>query len=160
MPFNLPLALWSVLLLTFLMVYSGIGGLRAIIYSDALQGVLLLCVSWIMAATCYRLLGSDLAVVFSKVGSANQDLLSTPGPKGLFTVQFLLASFLAIIFMPISQPQLTIRLAVLKSDSTLRVMAIAIALFSFLVILPTIMIGAYGAVFLADQPLPSFGRPS
>ena len=158
MPFNLPLALWSVLLLTFLMVYSGIGGLRAIIYSDALQGVLLLCVSWIMAATCYRLLGSDLAVVFTKVGSANQDLLSTPGPKGLFTVQFLLASFLAIIFMPISQPQLTIRLAVLKSDSTLRVMAIAIALFSFLVILPTIMIGAYGAVFLADQPAPVFWK--
>ena len=103
-------------------------------YSDAIQGVILLMVTWIIAAVCISKMGG-IEPLFAEVGSSNPALLSTPGPKGLFSVQFLVASFLAIVIMPISQPQLTIRLAILKSDKDLRKMAVAVGLFSLLVIL-------------------------
>lgn len=133
-PGKLDVWLWAIGIVVFMLIYSTIGGLRAIMYSDAIQGVILLMVTWIIAAVCISKMGG-IEPLFAEVGSSNPALLSTPGPKGLFSVQFLVASFLAIVIMPISQPQLTIRLAILKSDKDLRKMAVAVGLFSLLVIL-------------------------
>lgn len=144
-PGELDVWIWAIGIVVFMLIYSTIGGLRAIMYSDAIQGVILLVITWIVAAACISKIGG-IEPLFAEVGSSNSALLSTPGPKGLFSVQFLVASFLAIVIMPISQPQLTIRLAILKSDKDLRKMAVAVGLFSLLVILPTIVIGLYGAV--------------
>lgn len=155
-PFDIPMAVWSIAILFSIFIYSGIGGLRAIVYSDAVQGVVLLIVTWVIAATCYNLLGGNLSSVFSNVEKVDSTLLSTPGPKGLFTTQFLLASFLVIVVMPISQPQLTMRIAILRSDSNLKLMAIAIGIFSLLVIMPAIVIGAYGSVFFSGRPATEF----
>lgn len=137
--------IWSIGIVVFMLVYSTIGGLRAIMYSDAIQGVVLLVVTWTIATVCISNIGG-LEALFAEVSSSNSALLSTPGPKGLFSVQFLVASFLAIVIMPISQPQLTIRLTILRTDKDFRKMVIAVGLFSILVILPTIVIGLYGAV--------------
>lgn len=158
LPFDFSMLAWSIIILLFIFIYSSIGGLRAIMYSDALQGVILLVVTWLIASTCLDLLGGDLQTMFLKVKESNEMLLSVPGPKNLFSIQFLIASFLAIILMPISQPQLTMRLAVLKDTKTLKLMAIAIGIFAILVILPTIVIGAYGSVFFANSPAPEFWK--
>ncbi|MCK4826869.1 sodium:solute symporter family protein, partial [bacterium] len=124
---------------------SGIGGLKAIMYSDVIQGTVLLIVTWFIAIGCVKYFGG-IGQMFDAVKQTNSALLSTPGPKGLFTPQFLLASFLAILVMPISQPQLTIRIAIMRDTLQLKKMAAAVSVFAFLVILPTIAIGCYGAV--------------
>lgn len=144
-PGQIDVWVWAMAIVLIMLFYSAFGGLRAIMYSDAIQGVVLLVVTWIIAYVCVSSVGG-LANMFAKIGSDNSDLLSVPGPKGLFTVQFLISSFLAIVLMPISQPQLTIRLAILRKERDLRVMAIAVGLFSLLVILPTVFIGMYGAI--------------
>jgi SSS family solute:Na+ symporter len=144
-PIKLPMWVWALSILLLMLVYSGIGGLKAIMYSDVIQGTVLLVVTWIIAIGCVKYFGG-IGQMFDAVKQTDSALLSTPGPKGLFTPQFLIASFLAILVMPITQPQLTIRIAIMRNTSQLKKMAAAVSVFAFLVILPTIAIGCYGAV--------------
>ena len=136
---------WSVSIVVVMLVYSEIGGLKAIIYSDALQGVLLLTVTWIIAYTCVSHFGG-VSGLFDSVREFRPELLSTPGPNGQFSAQFLIASFLVVILLPITQPQLATRLIILKDVRTSHFMALALGVFSMAVILPTIAIGMFGAI--------------
>ena len=144
-PDLLPYWGWSALLVMIMLVYSEIGGLKAIMYSDAIQGVILLVVIWIIGVTCLTMAGGVEAGT-KAVFESNQALLSLPGPKGLFTSAFLIASTIAIVMIPVSQPQFTTRLVVMKNLKSVHKMAYAVGIFAILVILPTAFIGLYGAV--------------
>ena len=136
---------WAISIIVVMLAYSEIGGLKAIIYSDALQGLLLLAVTWVIAYGCVSSFGG-IQEMFETVRQTNPALLSTPGPNGLFSTQFLLASFLAIIFLPITQPQLATRAVIMRDMRSMHYMAIALGVFSIAVITPTVAIGMYGAV--------------
>lgn len=143
-PGSLPQWGWAVGIVAVMLLYSEIGGFKAIIYSDAIQGLLLLVVIWIIGINCLEHFGG-LAAMFEKIENVNSQLLSTPGPKGLFTPQFLIASLIVIVMIPVSQPQFTTRLVVMKSMKTMHLMAVSLGVFAILVITPTIFIGLYGA---------------
>ncbi len=144
-PDLLPYWSWSAILVVLMLIYSEIGGLKAIMYSDAIQGVILLVVIWIIGVTCLKMAGG-LEPALAQVAETNVGLLSLPGPKGLFTSPFLIASAIAIVLIPISQPQFTTRLVILKDLKSVHKMAYAVGIFAILVILPTAFIGLYGAV--------------
>ncbi len=154
-PVALPAWAWSVIIVIIMLMYSEFGGLKAIIYADFMQGTMLLIVVWIVAITCLNYLGG-WAEMFQKVELANEALLSTPGPKGLLNAQFLIASFLAILMIPVTQPQLSTRLIIMKDSKSLRRMAVAVGTFAMLVIFPTIIIGMYGAVRYPDASVAEF----
>ena len=141
---------WAVGIVAVMLLYSEIGGLKAIVYSDAIQGVLLLTVLWIIGVRCLDNFGG-VAAMFDKIELDHVKLLSTPGPEGLFTPQFFLASMIAIVMIPVTQPQLTTRLVVMKSMKSMHLMAVAVGAFAILVIMPTIFIGMYGASFLGEE---------
>jgi len=144
-PGMLPYWSWSALLVFIMLIYSEIGGLKAIVYSDAIQGVIMLAVIWIIGLTCLKMAGG-LEDGIAQVAASNKDLLSLPGPKGLFSSPFLIASAIAIVLIPVSQPQFTTRLVVMKSLKSVHRMAFAVGIFAILVILPTAFIGLYGAI--------------
>ena len=154
-PVKLPMWVWALGILLLMLTYSSVGGLKAIMYSDVIQGLTLLIVTWFVAIGCIRYFGG-VGAMFKAVEQTEPALLSTPGPKGLFTPQFLIASVLAILVMPISQPQLTIRIAIMRDTLQLKKMAAAVSVFAFLVILPTVAIGCYGAVKHAGAPTAEF----
>lgn len=154
-PDMLPYWSWAAILVVLMLVYSEIGGLKAIVYSDAIQGVIMLAVIWIIGVTCLKMAGG-LEPALAKVAETNPGLLSLPGPKGLFTSPFLIASAIAIVLIPISQPQFTTRLVVLKSLKSVHKMAYAVGIFAILVILPTAFIGLYGAVKYPDASTADF----
>ena len=154
-PETLPFWGWATVIVVVMLVYSEIGGLKAIIYSDVMQGVLLITVTWIIALGCIQYFGG-VGPMFEQVRQTNEALLSTPGPQGLFTVQFLVASFLAILFLPVTQPQLTARMVIMRDTKAMLQMAVAFGLFAMLVILATIPIGMYGAVRYANAPTSEF----
>jgi SSS family solute:Na+ symporter len=87
-----------------------------------------------------------MEALFEEVRTTNEALLSTPGPHGLFTVQFLIASFFGVVLLPATQPQLTTRLIVLKDRRALNRMAVAVGCFALLILFPVAVIGMYGAV--------------
>ncbi len=142
---NIPVWAWATIFLAVILVYSYFGGLKAIIISDAIQGLILLLVTSIIAYTCIQSIGG-LNEMFDKIAISNPKLLSTPGPKKLLTSQFLLSSFVVIILMPISQPQLLTRIVIMNNIKDTKRMAIAVSVFAFLIILPTIFIGFFGAI--------------
>jgi SSS family solute:Na+ symporter len=116
---------------------------------------LLLLVVWVIAFTCMNALGG-WSELFQKAEIANPELLSTPGPKGLLNAQFLIASFLAILMIPVTQPQLSTRLVIMKDTKSMYRMAVAVGTFAMLVIFPTIIIGLYGAIRYPDASMAEF----
>jgi SSS family solute:Na+ symporter len=124
-------------------------------YNDTLQGILLFSMIWIIGWNCIEHFGS-IESMFKKVESVNAELLSVPGPKGLFTPQFLIISAIAIICLPFTQPQISTRVVIMKSSSALRKMAIGLGVVAILVILPTLFMGMYGAVLYPEASTQEF----
>lgn len=144
-PGALPAWGWSAGIVVAMLLYSEVGGLRAIILSDVIQGLTLLTVVWIVAIGCINYFGG-VGAMFEEVAAVDEALLSTPGPEGLFTPQFLLASFFGVLLLPATQPQLTTRLIVMRSREKMNRMAVSIGGFAIAILLPVIAIGMYGAV--------------
>ncbi len=154
-PGMLPSWVWALIMVVMMLVYAEIGGLKAIVYSDAIQGLILLVVIWLIGGSCIAAFGK-VPDLFKAVEEVNAELLSTPGPKGLFTWQFLLGSMIAVVMIPVTQPQLTTRLVVVKNLASMKKMAYAVGIFAILVITPTIFIGMYGAVRYPGVPASEF----
>lgn len=154
-PGALPAWAWSTSIVVVMLVYSEVGGLRAIMYSDVVQGLTLLAVTWIIAISYVHEFGG-VGSMFNAVEQVEAELLSAPGPEGLFTRQFLVASFLAILLLPATQPQLTTRLMILKNRATMNRMAVSIGVFAILILLPVIAIGMYGALEYPDASVREF----
>ena len=154
-PDFIPVWCWSIGIVLIMLIYSELGGLKAIIYADSLQGTLLLVVVWIVAFNCLNQVGGWNAL-FERIANIDKELLSTPGPKGLLTPQFLIASTIAILMIPVTQPQLSTRLVIMKNYNALKRMATAVGFFAMLVILPTIIIGMYGAIYYAEASTSEF----
>ena len=147
--------IWAVLIVVVMMVYSELGGLKAIIYADFLQGTLLLTVVWLIAFNCLNEVGGWSAL-FEKTQAINKQLLTAPGPNKLLTPQFLIASCIAILMIPVTQPQLSTRLIIMKDYNALKRMAVAVGIFATLVILPTIIIGLYGSIYYTKASTAEF----
>lgn len=154
-PDAIPVWAWSCIIVAIMIIYSETGGLRAIMYNDTLQGILLFVMIWIVGWNCIEHFGS-IESMFKKVESVNNQLLSVPGPKGLFTTQFFIISAIAIICLPFTQPQISTRVVIMKSTSALRKMAIGLGVVAILVILPTLFMGMYGAVLYPEASTQEF----
>ena len=164
-PEFLPVWAWALAIIVIMLVYSEIGGLKAIMYADSFQGLILLAVIWIVAVNCIRWFGG-IGHMFSEIEKVNVALLSVPGPEGLFNFQFLLASLVVILLIPVTQPQLSTRIIVMKDIHATHRMAVGVGIFANLIIFPTLILGFYGAarypsdttaqfiskVLLFDQP--------
>lgn len=144
-PGYLPKWAWSLILVSVMILYAEIGGFKAMVYSDAIQGTILLIVLWLIAFTCISKVGG-VSSMFEQVSATNNKLLSCPGPNGLFSWQFLLGSMIAVVMIPVSQPQMTTRLVVMKNLGAMKKMAYSVGLFAMLIILATVFIGMYGAI--------------
>ena len=147
--------IWSLIIVAIMVAYSELGGLRAIMYNDTLQGILLFIVIWIIGLNCLSHFGNP-AEMFNQVEEIKAELLSVPGPKGLFTVQFLVISAIAIFFLAFTQPQISTRIVIMRSHGALQRMAIGLGIFAILVILPTLFMGMYGAVLYPDADTTEF----
>ena len=154
-PDTIPVWGWSSMIVAIMIVYSETGGLRAIMYNDTLQGIVLFLTIWIIGWNCIEHFG-NIASMFEKVAEVKKELLSTPGPKGLFTPQFFLISAIAIICLPFTQPQISTRVVIMKSSLALRKMAIGLGIVAILVILPTLFMGMYGAVLYPEATTQEF----
>jgi SSS family solute:Na+ symporter len=141
---------WALAMIVLMLLYSETGGLKAIMFADVLQGAILLIIVWVIAWTCIESFGS-MKDMFTAVEGTDARLLSVPGPNGLFSFQFLLASMLVIVLIPVTQPQLTTRLIIMKDLRSTHRLAIAVGCFAMLIILPTAFIGFYGAVKYPDS---------
>ena len=154
-PDAIPLWVGAVGMVVVMLIYSEIGGLKAIIYSDMLQGILLLVVIWIIGINCLNYFGG-IGPMFEEIQQKNEALLSVPGPNGLLDFQFLFGSMIAIVLLPFTQPQVSTRLIIMKDTKSLYKLAIGLGFFAILIILPTLFMGMYGAAKYPDATTAEF----
>ena len=154
-PLFMPYWGWAIFMVVLMLLYSETGGLRAIMYADVLQGTILLIIVWLVARNCVDYFGG-VRDMFTSIEQINPELLSVPGPKGLFSIQFLISSVLVILFIPVTQPQLTTRIVIMKDIRATHKMAVAVGVFAILIILPTLAIGFYGVSKYADKNTADF----
>ncbi|MFQ6089108.1 MAG: hypothetical protein ACE5K0_09440 [Candidatus Methanofastidiosia archaeon] len=156
---GIPAFYGSFLLALILIIYSELGGMRTVAWTDALQGTILLIVGFLVAILFLREFGG-ISLMMSQAIEKYPELMTVPGPKGLFTYQILISFFIMIIFMPVTQPQLTVRYFIPESKKTLKLMMMATPIFAFLAMLPQLFIGigakiAFPELASGDQALTS-----
>ena len=121
----------------------------------SLGATLVLLVIWIIGVTCLNKMGG-WNPFFADIAEKREDLMTLPGPNGLFNIQFLIASAIAITLIPVTQPQFTIRIIAMKNLKAVHTMALAVGFFAVLVIFPTLLIGFYGALHYAGSSTADF----
>ncbi len=131
---------WSILMVMLMLIYSWAGGMKALFVTDTFQGLLLLITVWAIALFAIDGAGG-VTQLFATAKMIEPRLMSAPGPQGLFQWQFLLISFLSIVCIPYVQPQMTTRILIAKDDKAFARSTTWLAVFAFLVILPTVFIG-------------------
>ena len=68
---------WCAVILLAMLLYSGIGGFRAIVYSDVIQGTILLLVVWIVAILITKSSGGMIGL-FQQVNAKSPELCTDP----------------------------------------------------------------------------------
>lgn len=142
--------IWSILIVLVLAAYGFLSGLRGVYLTDSIQGSILLFAVLFVSLSILR--DTGIQDLFNHVEAVDKSLLSAPGPMGVLGWQFLLISFIAICLMPYTQPQLATRVLAAKSDRALITTCIGLAVFAFVVILPTLIIGFRGVAVAPSDP--------
>ena len=95
--------LWgSLFVLLVVLIYSELGGLRAVAWTDAVQGVVFFFLFYVTAVFFIGRVWGGVGALLAQVVEARPALVSAPGPKGYFTYGTLISLFLLIIGMPLT----------------------------------------------------------
>jgi len=127
------------LLMTILYLESG--GMRAVAWTDAVQGILLFIGGYGIALYFLFTHFGSASELFQAIRGVEPLLLSVPGPKGLFTYPMMISFFIMIATMPATQFQLTTRYFIAKNPMVLKRMMISTAFFASLVLVPPLILG-------------------
>jgi SSS family solute:Na+ symporter len=130
------------LLMTVLYLESG--GMRAVAWTDAVQGILLFVGGYFIAIYFLMTHFGTLPQLFKTIRQTDPSLLSVPGPKNLFTYSMMVSFFIMIITMPATQFQLTTRYFIAKNPMVLRRMMVFTAFFATFVLIPPLILGIGG----------------
>lgn len=145
-------------LLVVAATYLIAGGLRAVYWTDVVQGIWMYLAIWIGALVlAYKLFGGPIAL-FRRVALERPDLLTLPGPEGFFTPGMWIGmsvSLTGVLFMP----QIMIRYYTAASDRTIKWLGATTPIYLVSLYIPAALVGLGGALALpelavADQIFP------
>lgn len=146
----------SALVLILIWTYSSLGGIKSIVLSDAIQGLILFSLLLITSIFVLIKLGGPTQIITS-INNISPDHLSLPGPNGFFTFSTMLSFIIVIMLIPLSQPQFLTRYNLLsdrrnkepvkKLFSVCIGMCIIFCLFS----LPIIILGLGGTIGFLNE---------
>jgi SSS family solute:Na+ symporter len=141
------------LLLAVAAFYLVAGGLRAVYWTDVVQGVWMYVAIWVGALyLVYELFGGPLEL-WRRVASERPDLLTLPGPKGYFTPGMwigMMVSLQGVLFMP----QMMIRYYTAVSDKTLKWLGATTPIYLVTLYVPAALVGLGGALAMPDLAVP------
>ena len=136
------------ILLIVMLVYSELGGLKGIVWTDVVQFVL--CVGG-MAALAILFLNQEwegsIAKLFRDVrASDNAPLLSTPGPKSFFTLPMLASYCLLFGLWPIGHPTFSVRYLAQSTKRGFLWLVIGMSIAPLFMFIPGVILGLGGAM--------------
>jgi SSS family solute:Na+ symporter len=147
---RIPYPLAVAVLLGVAAIYLMAGGLRAVYWTDVLQGVWMYVAVWAGALVlAWKLFGGPLEL-WREVAVQRPDLLTLPGPRGFFTYPMWFSLGVVLSFGIVLQPHLFIRYYTAINARTLRWLGATTPIYLMSLYIPTALIGLGGALVLPD----------
>ena len=142
--------LGTLILIVVAAAYLIAGGLRAVYWTDVIQGVWMYVAVWVGSLVLvYKLFGSP-AALWQRLATERPDLLSLPGPEGLFTPGVWFGMTIALSFGIVFQPHMMIRFYTAASARTLKWLGATTPIYLMTLYIPAAMVGLGGALVLPD----------
>ena len=142
--------LGTLILLVVAAAYLIAGGLRAVYWTDVVQGVWMYVAIWVGALVLtYKLFGGPLAL-WRRVAEERPDLLTVPGPQGFFTPGMWFGLMVVLSFGIVFQPHIMIRYYTAASAKTIKWLGATTPLFLMTLYIPAALVGLGGALAMPD----------
>ncbi len=142
--------LGTLILLVVSAGYLIAGGLRAVYWTDVLQGAWMYVAIWAGALVLtYKLFGGPLAL-WRRVAVERPDLLTLPGPEGFFTPGMWIGFTVVFSFGIIFQPHLMIRYYTAASAQTIKWLGATTPIFLMTLYIPAALVGLGGALAMPE----------
>ena len=142
--------LGTLILLAVAAAYLIAGGLRAVYWTDVIQGVWMYVAVWVGGLVLvYKLFGGPVAL-WQRLAAERPDLLTLPGPEGLFTPGVWFGMTIALSFGIVFQPHMMIRFYSAASARTLKWLGATTPIYLMTLYIPAAMVGLGGALVLPD----------
>ena len=133
--------LGTLILLVVAAAYLMAGGLRAVYWTDVLQGVWMYVAVWVGALVLsYELFGGPLEL-WRAVSEQRPDLLSLPGPKGFFTPGMWIGMTITLSFGIVFQPHMMIRYYTAVDSKTLKLLGATTPIYLMSLYIPAALVG-------------------
>ncbi|MGI9258680.1 MAG: sodium:solute symporter family protein, partial [Gammaproteobacteria bacterium] len=142
--------LGTLILLVIAAGYLIAGGLRAVYWTDVLQGAWMYIAVWAGALVLtYELFGGPLAL-WQRVAVERPELLTLPGPEGFFTPGMWIGFTVLFSFGIVFQPHLMIRYYTAASANTIKWLGATTPIFLMTLYIPAALVGLGGALTMPD----------
>ena len=142
--------LGTLILLVVAATYLIAGGLRAVYWTDVIQGVWMYVAVWVGGLVLvYKLFGGPVAL-WQRLATERPDLLTLPGPEGLFTPGVWFGMTIALSFGIVFQPHMMIRFYTAASARTLKWLGATTPIYLMTLYIPAAMVGLGGALILPE----------
>lgn len=142
--------LGTFILLVIAAAYLMAGGLRAVYWTDVVQGVWMYVAVWVGALVlAYELFGGPLEL-WRRVAAERPDLLTVPGPQGFFTPGMWFGMMVVLSFGIVFQPHIMIRYYTAVSARTIKWLGATTPLFLMTLYIPAALVGLGGALAMPD----------
>ena len=143
----------SLILLVVAAAYLMVGGLRAVYWTDVIQGIWMYVAVWAGSLLLtYKLFGGPVEL-WRRLMAERPDLLSLPGPEGFFTPGIWVGMTIALSFGIIFQPHMMIRYFTAASSRTLKLLGATTPIYLMTLFIPAAFVGLGGALILPELEL-------
>lgn len=142
--------LGTLILLAVAALYLMAGGLRAVYWTDVLQGVWMYVAVWVGALViAFKLFGGPFEL-WERVTAERPDLLTLPGPQGFFTPGMWFGMMVVLSFGIVFQPHIMIRYYTAVSGNTIKWLGATTPIFLMTLYIPAALVGLGGAVAMPE----------
>ena len=146
--------LGTLILLVVAAGYLALGGLRAVYWTDVLQGVWMYAAVWIGALVLtYKLFGGPLAL-WRRLAAERPDLLTVPGPQEYFGPGMWFGMTITLSFGIVLQPHIMIRYYSATSGRVIKWLGATTPIYLMTLYIPAALVGLGGALVM-----PGLERP-
>jgi SSS family solute:Na+ symporter len=144
----------TLVLLVVAAAYLMAGGLRAVYWTDVLQGVWMYAAVWIGALVLAQELFGGPLELWRQVTVERPDLVSLPGPRGFFTPGMWIGMTITLSFGIVFQPHMMIRYYTAVDARTLKLLGATTPIYLMTLYIPAALVGLGGALVLPDLAIP------
>ena len=146
---TLPFEIGVLIMATTVLLYTFIGGMRGVAWTDLIQGLIFLSSALALLLHVFSMAGGFNA--FSILEAKHPELLSVPGGMGRFTFTYFLNLTIPWFFFCLSNPQVVQRFFIPKSPKAMSRMIRGFVVAGFVYTVVVVLIGLIARVFIESS---------